>query len=117
MDFVILYGSQVKRGQKGPETDVDIAVYRRGGFEPDEYLDLYARIGEAVDGGELDMKSLSRQNFLFQYQVVNYGRLIYGNRTDYNDFKAYVYRKMVDGQSLLELQSDLVYKYQKELKK
>lgn len=116
LDFVVLHGSEARKELKGPESDVDIAVYRRGGIPAEEYLDLYSEMAGCVKEGQADIKSLSNKNSLFLYQVLRDGELLFGNKTDYNDFEAYVYKRMVESKPLLDLESDLIDKYQRELR-
>lgn len=115
LDFIILHGSQVT-GKKGPEPDVDIAIYRNGGIDFKEEMQLFLELSKVFgEFGELDLKTLHKKDPLFRYYVVRDGVLLYGNRVDYLNFKAYAVRDYDESQSLFKLESLLVQKHQKEL--
>ena len=116
LDFVILHGSQVSDVVKGPETDVDIAIYRNGGIKAKEYLNIYSEFMHIFKGEELDLKTLHQVNPLFRFYVVRNSQLLYGDKTEFNEFKAYAYRDIVDSYSLIKLEDYLTVKYQKELR-
>ena len=116
LDFVILHGSQVSGAVKGPETDVDIAIYRNGGIKAKEYLNIYSEFMHIFNGEELDLKTLHQVNPLFRFYAVRNSQLLYGDKTEFNEFKAYAYRDMVDSHSLIKLEDYLTTKYQKELR-
>lgn len=115
LDFVILHGSKAAGKLKGPETDVDIAIYRNGGIGDKEFFEIYSEMMTVFRGEELDMKTLHRVNSLFRYYVTQNSQLLFGNKTIYNEFKAYAYRDLVDSLSLIRLEDYLTKKYQKEL--
>lgn len=115
LDFVILHGSKVKKGVRGPETDVDIAIYRSGGIKAKEYFQIYKKMASIFKGEELDLKTLHQVNPLFRFYVARDSQLLYGDKTEFNEFKAYAYRSLVDSLSLIKLEDFLTEKYQKEL--
>lgn len=115
LDFVILHGSKTKGRVKGPETDVDMAIYRNGGIGAKEYFQIYGEMMSIFKGEELDLKTLHRVNPLFRFYVARDSQLLYGDKTEFNEFKAYAYRSLVDSLSLIKLEDFLTEKYQKEL--
>lgn len=117
LDFVILHGSRAKGGLKGPETDVDIAIYRNGGIKADEYFTIYSEMMDVFKGEELDLKTLHRVAPLFRYHVTKDGQLLYGKLTAYNNFKAYAYHRYIDAKPLFALEKHLLEKGLKSLKK
>lgn len=117
LDFVILHGSQTSDKAKNIDSDIDVAVYRKGGIEADEFLKLYSDLISVFKGAELDLKTLHNKNPLFCYHVVKDGKLLYGDVTEYNELKAYYYQRRIDAQPLLDLEEKLVKKYQGMLTK
>lgn len=114
LDFIVLYGSVAKK-QEGSLSDIDIAIYRRGGISPKDFLEIYGKIGVIFLGKEVDLKTLSGVNPLFRYYVVRDGQLIYGNKTAYNFYKAFAYKDFQEAKPLFALEEYLVNKHQKEL--
>lgn len=117
LDFVILHGSEATGKAKNIDSDIDVAVYRRGGIKAGEFLGLYRDLMPVFKGAELDLKTLHKKNPLFCYHVVRDGELLYGDRTEYNELKAYYYQRRVDSQPLIDLERKLVKKYQGMLTK
>lgn len=78
--FAYLFGSQA-RGQSGPGSDVDIAVYLDEGLNRDDRFDLRLRlIGDLsvilqTDG--VDLLLLRDLPLFFQYRIVREGKLIF----------------------------------------
>lgn len=116
--FVILHGSYAA-GRPRPDSDFDVAVLGEKELGAKQFLDLYAALDEilcAKMSCELDMKALHRVDPFFRYEVVRVGKLLYGNLTDYEEFKAFAHRAFEDAQPLLELERVLARKYQKHLR-
>lgn len=116
LDFIILYGSQAK-GTAGALSDVDIAVYRRGGIDAKEYFEIFSHFFKIFKTNELDVKLVNKADPLFRYYVIRDGVLLYGDIVDYLDFKAYAIRDYKESRSLFRLEDLLVRKHQKELEK
>lgn len=114
LDFVVLYGSVAKQ-EEGRLSDVDVAIYRRGGITPDDFFNLYVKMDAIFSGREVDLKCLNGANPLFRYYVVREGKLLYGNQTAYNFYKAFAYRDFQEAKPLFALEKYLVNKHQKEL--
>jgi len=115
LDFIIIHGSQVT-GKKGLDPDVDIAVYRNGGIDFDEQLKIFMELDKVFEiFGELDLKTLHKKDPLFRYLVIRDGKLLYGDRTAFNEYQAYAYRSYLDAGDLFALRSNLVKKHIKEL--
>ena len=115
LKFVILYGSQARQ-RSMPESDLDLAILgeKEMGFK--EILLLFPQFSELFPGQELDIKSLHHVDPLFRYLVVRDGILLYGNKTDYLEFKAYAFRDYTESASLFHLQEILNQKRLKKLK-
>lgn len=116
--FVILHGSYISH-QTHPESDLDVAVVGKARADFDTVLKLYGEIDEVFDRhpGELDLKSLDQADPFFRHEVVQSGELLYGDPTDYEDYKAAVYRAYDDAKPLFELEQILSDRYQRHLNK
>lgn len=114
LKFVILHGSYAtERSHKG--SDLDIAILANQELDFDKYLGLCSKLDNLFLGRELDCKTLHKVDSLFRYEVVRDGVLLYGNPTDYEEFKAFTYRAYEDARPLRELEEIMSRKHQKHL--
>ncbi|MBS3920266.1 MAG: nucleotidyltransferase domain-containing protein [Deltaproteobacteria bacterium] len=114
LKFILLHGSyatdKVKEG-----SDLDIALLGEKQVEFEELLDIYSDLAEIFGNHpqrELDIKSLHKADPLFCYQVVKDSQLLYGDRTDFNEFKAYAFSNYFDSQDIFHLENKLIQKFQ-----
>lgn len=114
LDFILLYGS-VARKRAGSLSDLDIAIYRLGGVGPEEFLEIFSELAAIFPQQEVDLKLLNGVNPLFRYYVVRDGKLLYGNQTKYNFYKAFAYRDFQEAKPLFALEEHLVKKHQEQL--
>jgi predicted nucleotidyltransferase len=115
LDFVILHGSQATGKPNSGESDIDVAVYREGGIPPEEFMQIYNEMMPFFSGGELDLKTLHAASPLFKFRAAYQGKLLYGDKTDFNDFKAYVYQSYCEAIPLFALEKHLLQKGLKTL--
>jgi predicted nucleotidyltransferase len=114
LQFIILYGSfATNRTRKDSDMDIAVKGYKELAFQ--ETLNIFDSLSNLFPGKNLDVKSLHKVDPLFRFQVMRDGILLYGDRTDYLDFKAYAYRDYRESKSLFHLQSQLVEKRLKDL--
>lgn len=110
--LIILHGSHIT-GTPRPGSDLDIAVLGERRIPFDELLDIHGELG-AVFGDnrerELDLKTLHGVDPLFRYEVTSHGVLLFGDSTEYEEFKAYAYRDYMDSGDLRELELLLLRK-------
>ena len=71
--------------------------------------------GRVKPGSDLDIKSLHRIGPLFRYHVAKDSQLIYGDITDYNEFRAYAFKLYHDSDDLFKLKGLLTDRYQDHL--
>lgn len=110
--FLILHGSCATNTPRAG-SDVDLAYVASGPERGDEYLQLFGELAKVFGNAphrELDVKSLHHADPLFRYQVVRDGVLLYGNLTDYEEFKLFAYRDYGDSYDLRRLQDRLLEK-------
>lgn len=115
--FIILHGSYAK-GLQHKDSDLDIAVLGHQYLTFDMLLVLFGPLGNIFGDNherELDVKSLHGADPLFRYFVVRDGVLLYGDETDFNEFKAYTIHAFEDAQKLFQLEEVLVKKHNKYL--
>lgn len=117
LKFILLHGSyatdKIRRG-----SDLDIAVLGEKPIEFEELLAIHGDLAEIFGDDsqrELDIKSLHKGDPLFCYQVAKDSQLLYGDITDFNEFKAYAFSYYFDSQDLFHLEKILIQKFQNYL--
>lgn len=117
LKFVILHGSYAT-GKPREDSDLDIAILGRKPLDFSVFLKVHGEMADIFGDNtsrELDFKTLHRVDPFFRYEVVRTGKLLYGNPTEYEEFKAFAYRAYDDAKPLFELEEILVKKYQTHL--
>ena len=115
--FVILHGS-FATGLAREDSDIDIAVLGRNDIPFGQLLELSEAMDSALGGDgfrDLDLKALNKTDPLFRYEVIRDGKLVYGDPTDYEEYKAIATRAYEDARPLLELEHRLARKFQQHL--
>ena len=115
--FILLHGSYVT-GKIKIGSDLDIALLGGKPIEFEELLAIYSDLAEIFGDNpqrELDVKSLHKADPLFCYQVAKDSQLLYGDLTDFNEFKAYAFSNYYDSKDLFHLEKILIQKFQNYL--
>jgi len=117
LKLIILHGSYAT-GRIRPNSDLDIGILGREPLDDETILNIFSDV-ERVFGNnnerELDIKSLHRIDPLFCYHVAKDSQLLYGDITDYNEFRAYAFKLYHDSDDLFKLEGLLAEKYQEHL--
>jgi len=119
--FVILYGSYAA-GRPNGESDVDVAAFFKQGQIPDNfsvYSKVVGELGEMFRAGTgtVDFVILNTANILLRYEITAKGKLLYGPKDEYEQYKAFAFREYVDAKSLFELESFMIKKRQRLIRK
>lgn len=117
LKFVIVHGSNVV-GTLHSESDFDVAVLGKKEIDFETLLKLHKAFSEVFqlrEGMDLDIKSLHRVDPLLRYDVASKGRLLYGDPTEYEEYRAVSQRIYEDAAPLFDLERKLAYKFQKHL--
>lgn len=115
--FVILYGSQAT-GKTRSDSDIDLGILGLRKFDYQTYLNLLRDLSEIFGNSqnqELDVANLYRADPLFKYEVVKSGLLLYGDKANYEEYKASTYYAFEDAKPLFKLERILVKKFQNHL--
>ena len=118
LKLIILYGSYASDAARDG-SDLDIAVSGRNPIGFETQLELYSALAEVFGGieREIDLVTLEKKDPLFLYQVGKNSQLLYGDLTEYNEFRAMAFIKYFDSNDLFRLERKLVFKYQDYLDK
>ena len=115
--FILLHGSYAT-GKIKVDSDLDIALLGEKPIEFEELLAIYSDLAEIFGDDpqrELDIKSLHQADPLFCYQVAKDSQLLYGDITDFNEFRAYAFSNYFDSKDLFQLEKILIQKFQNYL--
>lgn len=110
--FIILHGSYAK-GTHREGSDLDIAILGNRPLPMEDIFTIHGELGEIFGDNkerELDLKSLQGVDPLFRFEVLRGGILLYGNQSNYDEFKIYAYRDYMDSYDLRKLESILLKK-------
>ena len=116
--FIILFGSGAK-GTSKKESDFDIAVALDAGRSIFDDAKLYSEILENfsktfdVEEIKIDLTDLNKANILLRYDITSDGKLLYGDKDDYAQYRAFAFREYIDAKPLFELESYLINKRQR----
>jgi len=117
LKFILLHGSYATNKMK-TGSDLDIALLGEKSIEFEELLAIYSDFADIFGDNpqrELDIKSLHRADPFFCYQVAKDSQLLYGDITDFNEFKAYAFSNYFDSKDLFQLEKILIQKFQSYL--
>jgi predicted nucleotidyltransferase len=117
LKFILLHGSYATDKMK-TGSDLDIALLGEKPIEFEELLAIHSDLEEIFGDDpqrELDIKSLHKTDPLFCYQVAKDSQLLYGDFTDFNEFKAYAFSNYFDSKDLFHLEKILIQKFQNYL--
>lgn len=117
LKLILLYGSYVN-GKNQKESDLDVAVLGNNPVTFEQLLSIHSDMAEVFGNNrerELDINTLHRIDLLFRYQIAQNSQLLYGDLTDYNNFRAYAFSSYFDSRDLLNLEKTLVEKFQLHL--
>ena len=108
---VVLFGSHATLDPPpGPESDVDVAV----SFDPTRERPSLWRVHEALAGAfrdqNLDLVFLADTDPLFRWEIMDRGRLIWGDEIVHLDDRALAFRLFVDSADLRRLERTLFEK-------
>lgn len=108
--FIILHGSYAKNSsRKG--SDLDIAILSKSFLTFENNLEIHGKMADILGDNqdrELDLKSLNTADPVFRFEVVRDGILLYGDRTEFDEFRLYAYRDYMDSYSLRNLENLLL---------
>ncbi len=117
LKLILLHGSYVM-GRERKDSDIDIAVLGRKKLDYKTlskiYFDMEGLFVNDLDK-ELDFKSLHGADPYFIYKVAKDSQLLFGRRTEYDEFRAYAFKIYFDSKDLRELEKRMVTKYQNYL--
>jgi len=117
LKFILIHGSYATDRMK-TGSDLDIALLGEKPIEFEELLAIHSDLAEIFGDHpqrELDVKSLHKADPLFCYQVAKNSQLIYGDLTDFNEFKAHAFSSYFDSKDLFHLEKILIQKFQNYL--
>jgi predicted nucleotidyltransferase len=112
--FILLHGSYATNKVRR-DSDLDIALLGERPIGLEELLAMHGDLAEIFGDDpqrELDIKSLHKADPLFCYQVTKDSQLLYGDPTDFNEFKAYAFSNYFDSKDLFHLERILIQKFQ-----
>lgn len=118
--FIILFGSHAA-GRTRKDSDFDVAVLTEQGDNISKSLNYYNDtlffLSDALNipDYKLDLTDLNNANPLLRYEVVFGGELLYGDRTDYDEYRAFAFRDYIDAKPLFNLERHLIKKRQRLL--
>lgn len=117
LKFAVFFGSRVN-GTASESSDYDVALLY------DEPSDFFNKYDEALDvisrelnapKEKIDLADLGRENILLRYNVTKRGKLLYGNRQNYNEYCAFSFREYHDAKALFGLERRIVESRQVKL--
>ena len=113
--LAVMYGSFAV-GRETADSDVDIAILRKGESDIADYFSDYGRLtsyfNEIFPNRRIDLVPLRGLDPLFFYQIMSKGALLYGDRHLFNSMKVRAFMRHIDAQPLLKTEHLLVLKRQ-----
>lgn len=119
--FIVLFGSHIS-GKTRKDSDFDVAVLTVQGKniskDFDYYNDILFFLSEVIGipDYKLDLTNLNNANPLLRYNVISGGKLLFGDRNDYDEYRAFAFRDYIDARPLFKLEKHLIKKRQRILK-
>lgn len=119
--LVVLFGSQAKK-RAGNESDYDVAVLtdeRKNISDFKNYSEVLFFLREALKlpDYKIDLTNINRSNPFLAFEIFSKGKLLYGNKDLFDEYRAFVFRTYIDAKPLLELEDYLIKKKQVFLNK
>ena len=102
--FAYLFGSRA-RGQAGPLSDTDVAVYLDRRIKHGDYrLKLMEKLAKIIKSDNLDLVVLNQAPPLLRHEIIKYGRILKDDASRRIPFEAEVIRECLDTAYLRQVQ-------------
>ena len=102
--FAYLFGSRA-RGQAGPLSDTDVAVYLDRRIKHGDYrLKLMEKLAKILKSDQLDLVVLNQAPPLLRHEIIKYGRILKDGDSRRIPFEAEVIRECLDTAYLRQVQ-------------
>jgi predicted nucleotidyltransferase len=103
-DLTYLFGSRA-RGQAGPLSDTDVAVYLDRRIKLGDYrLNLMEKLSKILKSDHLDLVVLNQAPPLLRHEIIKYGRLLKDDASRRIPFEVEVIRECLDTAYLRQVQ-------------
>ncbi|MEI7425330.1 MAG: nucleotidyltransferase domain-containing protein [Candidatus Moraniibacteriota bacterium] len=110
--MVILFGSRAS-GKAQENSDYDIAILTSEEKNIGESMDNYSAVLSFlsrvlnVSDGLIDLTNLNKANPLLAYEVLFQGKMLYGERNEFDELRARSYRYFVDAKPLFDFEAKM----------
>lgn len=116
IELIVLFGSQAEK-REHLNSDYDIAVLTvpdKNIKDFNNYSDILLFLREALEiqDYKLDLTNINEANSLLLHNIFSKGKLIYGDRNAFDEYRAFSFREYLDARPLFQLEYHLIQKRQ-----
>lgn len=115
--FIVLFGSRVNKTFR-EDSDYDLAVYPVKDKPMFQNFKKYHAVLDKLEKllmleyENIDLVDLRFANILLRNEITSKGKLLYGNKEQYEELRAFAYRDYLDAFPLFQLEDTLIRKRQ-----
>lgn len=106
LSLIILFGS-VAKGFAHEESDVDVAILEKKSLSLHKELDLRADLYKLFRR-DVDLVFIRRASPLVLGQISKYGKLLYGTKFQFTEFRIYGMKQYIDFEPYFTLREKLI---------
>lgn len=120
LELVLLFGSFAS-GKKHKDSDYDIAVLteeNKNISDIKNYTDVLFFLSKVLEipSQKMDLTNLNNANPLLRYEITMKGKLVFGDKNLFDEYRAWSFRNYIDSQPLFNLEHHLIEKRHQMLK-
>lgn len=108
--LVLAFGSEVT-GKTHPNSDLDIAVMVKEGFNYKNYSSLLFDFQKVFPQKEVDLVFINRADSLLLKKILENSKILYGSKRELNLLKIYSFKRYCDYKKYFELEEKFVHKF------
>jgi len=112
--LIVLFGSRAEKKVKS-DSDYDVAVLMDEKNDISDFKNYGATLfflSEAlgIPGEKIDLTRINEANPLLQHEIFSTGKLIFGDRILFDEYRGAAFREYIDAKKLLETEYQMIKK-------